>query len=266
MRYWRRLSIAVAAVLAAGALLPARPVAQTQAVDVVISLAADVSRSIDDEEFELQRKGYAAAVTSPQFVQAIQSGVHGAVALCFIEWAGPGQQALVVKWMVIRDGEGATDFSKMLLAAPRSFAGRTAIGDGIDFAAAQLAASGVSAPRRVIDVSGDGTNNSGRSVTAARDDATAKGITINGLAIINQKTGGIEGTFLYGHTHPPNGLPNYYRDNVIGGSGAFVLQIVNFDTFAQAMTNKLLTEVSEATPRSLRERAAPLTRKLRSVE
>ncbi len=225
-----------------------------------------MSRSIDDEEFELQRKGYAAALTSPQFVQAIQSGVHGAVALCFIEWAGPGQQALVARWMVIRDGEGATDFAKMLLAAPRSFAGRTAIGDGIDFASAQIAAGDIAATRRVIDVSGDGTNNSGRPVTAARDDATAKGVTINGLAIINEKTGGIQGTFLFGHTHPPGGLPNYYRDNVVGGPGAFVLQISNFETFAQAMTNKLLTEISDATPRELRQPAAPQTRKLKSVE
>lgn len=262
MRNRRRLSIAAFAVAAAAAMLPARAAAQAQAVDVAISLAADVSRSIDDEEFELQRKGYAAAITSRQFVQAIQSGVHGAVALCFVEWAGPGQQALVVKWMVIRDGEGATDFAKMLLAAPRSFAGRTAIGDGIDFAAAELAAGNFTAMRRVIDVSGDGTNNSGRPATAARDDATAKGITINGLAIINEKTGGIEGTFLFGHTHPPGGLPSYYRNNVIGGPGAFVLQIVNFDTFAQAMTNKLLTEISDAAPHSLRERAAPVTRKL----
>jgi hypothetical protein len=266
MRYGRRLSLAAAAVLAAVAALPGCAAAQAQTVDVAISLAADVSRSIDDEEFELQRKGYATAVTNPQFVQAIQSGVHGAVALCFIEWAGPGQQALVAKWMVIRDGEGATDFAKTLLAAPRSFAGRTAIGDGINFAVAQLAAGGIAAPRRVIDVSGDGTNNSGRQVRAARDEATAKGITINGLAIINEKTGGIQGTFLYGHTHPPNGLPNYYRDNVIGGPGAFVLQIVNFDTFAQAMTNKLLTEISDAAPHSLRERAARVTRKLKSVE
>ncbi len=266
MRYRRRLSIAAIAVLAAAAVLPARAVAQGQTVDVAISLAADVSRSIDDEEFELQRKGYAAAVTSPQFMQAVQSGAHGAVALCFIEWAGPGQQALIVKWMTIRDGEGATDFAKMLLAAPRSFAGRTAIGDGIDFAAAQLAAGNFTAARRVIDVSGDGTNNSGRPVTAARDDATAKGITINGLAIINEKTGGIQGTFLFGHTHPPGGLPNYYRDNVIGGPAAFVLQIVNFDTFAQAMTNKLLTEISDAAPHSLHARAAPITRKLKSVE
>ena len=261
-----RLLITVAAALASATMLPACAAAQSQTVDVAISLAADVSRSIDDEEFELQRKGYAAAVTSPQFVQAIQSGVHGAVALCFIEWAGPGQQALVAKWMVIRDGEGAMDFAKMLLAAPRSFAGRTAIGDGIDFAVSQFAAGAATATRRVIDVSGDGTNNSGRPVTAARDDATAKGITINGLAIINEKTGGIQGTFLYGHTHPPNGLPNYYRENVIGGPGAFVLQIVNFDTFAQAMTNKLLTEISDATPHSLREHAAPATRKLKSIE
>jgi uncharacterized protein DUF1194 len=266
MRYGRRLSIAAAAVLAGVAMLPVRAAAQAQTVDVAISLTADVSRSIDDEEFELQRKGYADAITSPQFVQAIQSGVHAAVALCFIEWAGPGQQALVVKWMVIRDGEGATDFSKMLLAAPRSFAGRTAIGDGIDFAVSQLAASGITAARRVIDVSGDGTNNSGRPVTAARDDATAKGITINGLAIINEKTGGIQGTFLFGHTHPPGGLPNYYRDNVIGGPGAFVLQIVNFDTFSQAMTNKMLTEISDAAPHSLRARAAPIARKIKSVE
>jgi hypothetical protein len=266
MRHERRLSIAAVAVLAAVAALPGRAAAQARTVDVAIALAADVSRSIDDEEFELQRKGYAAALTSPQFVQAIQSGVHGAVALCFIEWAGPGQQALVARWMVIRDGEGATDFAKMLLAAPRSFAGRTAIGDGIDFASAQLAAGNIAATRRVIDVSGDGTNNSGRPVTAARDDVTAKGVTINGLAIINEKTGGIQGTFLFGHTHPPGGLPNYYHDNVIGGPGAFVLQISNFETFAQAMTNKLLTEISDATPHGLRQPAAPQTRKLRSIE
>ncbi len=266
MRHERRLSIAAVAVLAAVAALPARAAAQARTVDVAIALAADVSRSIDDEEFELQRKGYAAALTSPQFVQAIQSGVHGAVALCFIEWAGPGQQALVARWMVIRDGEGATDFAKMLLAAPRSFAGRTAIGDGIDFASAQLAVGNIAATRRVIDVSGDGTNNSGRPVTAARDEATAKGVTINGLAIINEKTGGIQGTFLFGHTHPPGGLPNYYHDNVVGGPGAFVLQISNFETFAQAMTNKLLTEISDAAPRELRQPAALEMRKLKSVE
>ncbi len=254
------MSVAAGAAFVVLAMVPpaarAQTHAQTQTVDAAIVLAADVSRSIDDDEFQLQRRGYATALTSPQFVQAIQSGGHGAIALCFVEWAGPGEQAVVTKWMVIRDGEGAAEFAKTLLDAPRSFAGRTAIGDGIDFAVAQLAADGVTATRRVIDVSGDGNSNSGRPVTDARNDAVAKGITINGLAIINEKTGGIAGTFLYSHTHPLGGLPNYYHDNVIGGPGAFVLQIVNFDTFAQAMTNKLLAEISQAAPPSGRRRVA----------
>jgi hypothetical protein len=266
MRHWRLVAIAAAAAAAFAAVaLPPTPV-RAQTVDVAIALVADVSRSIDDDEFQLQRKGYAAAVTDPRFMGAIQSGAHGAVALSFSEWAGPDQQAVVAKWIVIRDGEAAADFAKTLLDAPRSFAGRTAIGEGIDFAVGELAASGVTAARRVIDVSGDGTNNSGRPVTAARDDAVAKGITINGLAIINEKTGGVEGTFLFGHTHPPGGLPAYYRDNVIGGPGAFVLQVVNFDTFAEAMTNKLVTEVSQSSPRSPPENAARLPGKIRPVE
>ena len=217
-----------------------------------------MSRSIDDEEFELQRKGYAAAVTSPQFVQAIQSGAHGAVALSFIEWAGPGQQALVAKWMVIRDGEGATDFAKMLLAAPRSFAGRTAIGDGIDFAASQLAISGLTATRRVIDVSGDGTNNSGRPVTAARDDATAKGSPSTGLPSSTRRPAA---------SRVPSSMDipirrMACRPITMTTSSAVPAPLCfrssNFDTFAQAMTNKLLTEISDATPHLLRERAAPV--------
>ena len=266
MRHWRLVVIVAGTAAAFAASAMPLSAAHAQTVDVAIALVADVSRSIDDDEFQLQRRGYAAAVTDPRFMTAVQSGVQGAVALSFSEWAGPDQQAVVAKWMVIRDGEAAADFAKTLLDAPRSFAGRTAIGAGIDFAVAQLAAAGVTATRKVIDVSGDGTNNSGRPVTAARDDATAKGITINGLAIINEKTGGIEGTFLYGHTHPPGGLPNYYHDNVIGGPGAFVLQVVNFDTFAEAMTNKLLSEVSDASPHTLRERASQVTRKLGLVE
>ncbi len=216
-----------------------------QDVDVAIALAADVSRSVDQEEFELQRRGYAAAVTSPRFLSAVRSGLHRAVALCFIEWAGIGQQAITVDWTVIRDGEGASEFAKVLLSAPRSSMGRTAIGDALDFAVTQLEGLKVTPVRRVIDVSGDGTSNSGRPASAARDDAVTKGITINGLAIINEKTSGEFGSYVYAHTHPTGGLPNYYRENVVGGPGAFVLQIVNFDTFAEAMTNKLVTEVSQ---------------------
>ena len=242
-RQRRLVSFAARAVFAGIAILPA--VARAQTVDVAIALAADVSGSIDDEEFQLQRRGYAAAVTNPQFVQAIQAGAHGAIILCFLEWAGPDQRAVVAKWMRIHDGEGAAEFAKILLDAPRSFAGLTAIGASIDFAVAQLEAGGIAAKRRIIDVSGDGSDNSGQLVTVARDKAVAKGITINGLAIINEKPGREPGAVFYEHTHPPGGLPNYYRENVIGGRGAFVLQIVNFDTFAEAMTNKLLTEVSQ---------------------
>ncbi len=213
-------------------------------MDVAIALAADVSLSIDSEEFELQRRGYAAALTDPRFLQAVQAGQQGAVALCFIEWAGAGQEAVVANWIVIRDGEGAAEFAKTLRDAPRSFAGRTAIGAGVDFAVTQLEGSGLVTKRRSIDVSGDGIDNSGRPVTEARDGAVAKGITVNGLAIINEETGGVPGNYLYLHTHPPGGLPKYYRDNVIGGPGVFVLQIVNCDTFAEAMTNKLIIEVS----------------------
>jgi hypothetical protein len=243
MRHRRLVSFAAGVAFATIAVLPA--VTRAETADVAIALTADVSRSIDDEEFQLQRQGYAAAVTNPRVVQAIQSGPQGGVALCFLEWAGPDQLAVVAKWMVIRDGKGAAEFAKILLDAPRSSAGRTAIGAGIDFAVAQFETGSVAAKRRIIDVSGDGSNNSGRLVTDARDEAVAKGITINGLAIINEKTSGEPESFRYVHTHPAGGLPNYYRDNVIGGPGAFVLEIVNFDTFAQAMTNKLLTEISE---------------------
>jgi hypothetical protein len=242
----RLVSFAAGLAFGAAALLPKATHAQT--VDAAIALAADVSRSIDDDEFQLQRRGYAAALTNAQFLNAVQAGAQGAVALCFIEWAGADQQAVVAKWAIVRNRQDAAQFAKILTSAPRSFAGRTAIGDGIDFAVTQLDSEGVAATRRIVDVSGDGANNSGRPVTAARDAAVAKRITINGLAIINEKTGGEPGTFLYLHTHPPGGLPNYYRENVIGGPNAFVLQIVNFDTFADAMTKKLVNEISDASP------------------
>ncbi len=248
MRHWRLNSFAAGVVLVAIVIVPT--IAGAQTVDAAVALAADVSRSIDNEEFQLQRQGYAAAVTDPRFLQAIRANPHRAIALCLLEWAGVGEQAVVAPWTVIRDGEGAAEFARILLDAPRSTVGRTAIGDGIDFAVAQLAR--VVAERRIIDVSGDGTSNSGRPVTEARDEAIAKGITINGLAIINEKTGGDPGSFLYSHTHPPGGLPRYYRENVIGGAGAFVMQIENFETFAEAMTDKLITEISGASPHSQR--------------
>jgi hypothetical protein len=221
--------------------------ARAEAVDVALVLAADVSRSIDTGEFRLQRQGYAAAITNPSVLTAVQAGTHRAIALCFVEWAGPDEQLVVVDWTVIRDGESASEFAATLVGAGRSFTGRTSISAAIDFAMGQLARSGVDAERRIIDVSGDGTNNAGRPVTDARDAAVAQGVTINGLAIINERPEG----YFFAHTQPPEGLPAYYKNNVVGGNGAFLQVVKDFTTFGDAITSKLVTEIAAlASPRS----------------
>ncbi|MGE5271558.1 MAG: DUF1194 domain-containing protein [Thiohalocapsa sp.] len=218
------------------------PAAFAETVDLLLVLAADVSRSIDDGEFELQRKGYAAAMTDPRVLRAIVGGRHHAIAVTFVEWAGAGDQKVVVDWTVVRDEEGAGSVAATMRTAPRSYIGRTAIGSAIDFAMARLAEAPATGDKRVIDISGDGTSNAGRAVTEARDDAVAAGVRINGLAIVNTQA---NPGYAF-HTHPPGGLPHYYEENVIGGSGAFLLQVENFDSFAEAMTRKLVAEIAAA--------------------
>src|SRR5271155_409698 len=151
-------------------------------VDLEVILAADVSRSIDDAEFDLQRKGYAAALSDPRVLAAIHGRPGAAIGVSFIEWSGDEDQQVVVDWTEIRDEEDAGSMAAAILAAPRSFMGRTSISAAIDFAMAHFAKSKWQASRRIIDVSGDGTNNSGRAVTEARDQAISQGVTINGLA------------------------------------------------------------------------------------
>jgi Protein of unknown function (DUF1194) len=221
------------------ALLPFGREAHGQNTDLLLVLAADVSRSIDDGEFELQRKGYAAALSDPRVLAAIRGGSNGTVAICFVEWSGAGEQMVVVDWTVIRDDEDAGGLSASILAAPRSFMGRTSISGAIDFAMERFAAAKPRSNRRIIDISGDGTNNSGRLVTEARDQALAEGVTINGLAIINDKP---NPGYAF-HTQPPGGLPEWYRQNVIGGPGAFLRVVEDFRSFADAMTNKLVNEI-----------------------
>lgn len=246
MRITRRKAAAL--ILAAPASSPfIRPARAAEAVDVAIVLAADVSRSINDDEFDLQRKGYAAAITSAQLIEAIHSGTHGAIALCFIEWAGEPEQKVVVEWMVIKSQADADKFTTALLGAPRSFVGRTAIGSALDFSMGVLGESGIAADRTVIDVSGDGTSNQGREVTQARDAALKAGVTINGLAIFNRRAAE-QGGYLALHTNPPGGLAKYYHDNVVGGLGAFVLPIDDFHSFGEAMIRKLVSEIAQATP------------------
>ena len=148
-----------------------------------------------------------------------------------------------------RLAESARQFSDRILEAPRSFADRTSISAAIDFSMAQLERAPFEATRRTIDVSGDGTNNSGRDVAGARDEALAKGITINGLVILSERPLAWNPE----HTNPPGGLDHYYRQNVVGGPGAFVLVAENFNSFGQALINKLIAEIAQA--RALRHAA-----------
>src|SRR6266481_689560 len=210
--------------------------------DLQIVLAADVSRSIDDGEFDLQRKGYAAALTDPRVLTAIHGRANGALGVCFVEWSGEEEQHVVVDWTEIRDEEDAGSVAAAILAAPRSFMGRTSISAAIDFAMAHFAKSKWQAARRIIDISGDGTNNSGRPITEARDQAISRGVTINGLAIINDRPNLGHSA----HTQPPGGLPLYYKQNVIGGPNAFLLVVEDFNSFADAMANKLAKEIDVA--------------------
>ena len=222
--------------------LPALPHAAAQTVDLQLVLAADVSRSIDDDEFKLQRQGYANAFKDPRVLRAIRSGQFGRIAVCYFEWSGPESMAMIADWTVIGDEESAAVFSDTIAMAQRPFANRTAIGAAIDFARAQFPRSGIDSQRRVIDVSGDGTNTNGREPAPARDEAMAAGITINGLVILSPEPM----PWNPYHTHPPGGLENYYRENVAGGPGAFVLVVEDFNSFAYAVVNKLVREIAAA--------------------
>jgi len=225
----------------------AGPARAADSVDLTLVLVSDVSRSVDDAEFKLEKEGYAAALTSRAVIEAIHGGTIGAIAVSYVEFASSFEVRTVQDWGVIRDQASAQAFADRLVAAPRSFWGRTAISSGIDRGVQLLAESGFETPRRVIDVCGDGTNNAGRDVTEARDDAVRAGITINGLAIINDHPV----SWTYAHVQPPGGLQAYYRENVTGGPGNFVLEVHDFHTFGEAMTRKLVTEIAdrEASPR-----------------
>jgi hypothetical protein len=214
-------------------------------VDLLLAFAVDVSRSIDAAKFKLQRDGYVAAINSPRVIDAIRSGSTGRIAVSFIEWSGETSQKLVIDWTMINSAESARRFSDGIVEAPRSFADRTSISAGIDFAVQQLERAPFETARRAIDVSGDGTNNSGRDVTSARDQALAKGITINGLVILSAAPLAWNAE----HTNPPGGLEEYYKRNVVGGPGAFVMVAQDFESFGQAMINKLIGEVALASPR-----------------
>ncbi len=206
-------------------------------LDLELVLAVDSSGSIDEEEAELQRRGYANAFLSRRVLDAIRSGYGQAIAVLYLEWAAEGCETIAVDWTRIHDLASAKRFAAAILEAPRlDCSGGNAIGDAIDYAATLLRTNRYRGSRLVIDVSGDGPNTLGRPVTPARDAAVLAGITINGLAIINP-----------GRTYPgPGGMPldAYYRRAVIGGAGAFVMVAKGDATFTDAVRNKLVREIA----------------------
>lgn len=209
-------------------LLLAMP-ARAQEVDLQLVLAVDASGSVSQERFELQKQGYVAAFRNPRVAQAIGAGAAGAIMVAMVQWTGPQMQVVVVPWRVIRDRASAEAFAAAIAAAPRElFGGGTSISGAIDHAAGLLATAPGTAHRQVIDISGDGANNRGRPVARARDEAVAAGITINGLPILNVEPW----------------LDEHYREQVIGGTGAFMIAIDSYDQFAEAILRKLLTEIS----------------------
>ncbi len=214
--------------------------AATNPVDVALVLVTDVSRSIDDSEFTLEKQGYAAAFNDPKVIAAIKGGPNGRIAVAYVEFSSPEQIATLIDWTMISDEASAKAFGQQMVSLPRSSYGRTAISGGIDWAVRLISDGKFGDAHKVIDVAGDGTNNAGRGITDARDDAIAADITINGLTIINDRPV----NYIYAHVAPPGGLTNYYRENVVGGMGSFVVEVHDFTSFGDAMTRKLLNEIA----------------------
>jgi hypothetical protein len=210
------------------------------AVDVELVLAVDVSYSMDPEEQALQREGYMAAITSLEFMHAIRQGMHGRVAMTYFEWAGMHHQQIIVPWRLIDGPESADGFSADIGRARYTRASRTSISGAMLFATPLFQGSGFRGVRRVLDISGDGVNNNGPSVTLTRDDVLAKGITINGLPIMLKRPSA--------STMDIEQLDIYYEDCVIGGPGAFVIPIRERDQFKEAIRTKLVLEIASRTP------------------
>ena len=220
------------------ALWPGASAAQT-VVDLELVLAVDVSGSIDLEEARQQREGYVAALADPAVVQAIRSGFHRRIALAYFEWASGDYQRLMLDWTLVEDDASAQAFAGRLALEPARTARWTSISAAIDAAVPLFDANGYAGDRRVIDVSGDGPNNRGRPVTAARDAAVARGIVINGLPILNDRQQPFDLP-----TPMELDLDSYYYENVVGGPGSFVIPAKDFTDFRAAILSKLIREIA----------------------
>ncbi len=223
------LALAFAHSLASAA-APAAEFGQDRIVDLELVLAVDASSSVSDEEFYLQIRGIAEAFRHRSVARAVRASGDLGLAVALFQWADNQQQTLTSGWMVVRDAPTASRFAKQVEAVIRSMAGNTAIGSALEFAIDQLEGNGFDGRRRVIDVSGDGRNNHGSAAWLARDLAVAGGITVNGLAILNED----------------QTLDRYYITNVIGGTGAFVMTANDYEAYRSAIVTKLVREISGA--------------------
>jgi hypothetical protein len=238
-RLLTRLAVALLMVVGlTAAAAPANPAGARQPfelapddqVDLNLILAVDASGSVDDERFELQKQGYAEAFRNPKVMDAIHASDKQQIAVTMMQWTGPTLHVIVVPWMVIKDPASADLFARAILASRRQiFGGGTSISGAIDYAVTMLNTAPLRATRKVIDISGDGSNNLGRSVEQARDEAVRSGVRINGLPIL-----------LLEHD-----LDQYYRESVVGGPGAFVIPVRNYEVFGEAIMRKLITEISQ---------------------
>ncbi|HZQ01452.1 MAG TPA: DUF1194 domain-containing protein [Reyranella sp.] len=206
-------------------------------VDLQLVLAVDVSRSIDEVEAELQRRGYTEALSSRTVIDAILSGEHKRIALCYLEWAGTHYQQVVIDWTLIDSPAAARGFADKLAEAPRTSQSWTAVGAALAFAGQRFEKSGFSSKRRAIDISGDGRTNDGPPAELVRDQLVAQGIVINGLPVMMNRSN-------FGRP-PDTQLDKYYEENVTGGPGSFMIVATNFDDFGRAVRNKLIREISD---------------------
>ncbi len=233
----RRRSLLVTA-LAAPALV--RQVKADEGVDVALVLAVDVSRSIDESEARLQREGYRAALVDPRLLEAIRGGILGSIAVTYVEWSGVEHQRTVIPWRRIAGQADAHAWAADLAQAPRTSYGWTSISYALQYARQELAACPFEATRKVVDVSGDGPNNQGPPPARQRDLAVAEGITINGLPILD-----LQPVVTYGtQPQPPVDLEVHFREEVIGGPGAFLVVVDGFESFGSAVRRKLIREIA----------------------
>ncbi|WEX74826.1 DUF1194 domain-containing protein [Sinorhizobium numidicum] len=224
----------IALILALGAVLI--QAAAAEEVDVELLLAVDISGSMDMEEARVQRAGYLEALRHPDFINAVQGGHLGRIALGYFEWAGLVNEDSVIPWQVIDEAEDAEAFAARLQVRPIGTRRATSVSNAIIFGASLIEANEFSGERRILDISGDGPNNSGPPVTPVRAEALARGIIINGLAILIRPSASI------------GPLDQYYGDCVIGGPGSFVLAVHEPEDFGIAIRQKLILEVSGHSP------------------